>query len=95
MQSLFRGSIINTIKGLSCSFESESSEEFLTLGLNVKDISSIEQSFETFLEAEVFAGANQYFAAGLGQKIDARKSRIGVAPPILVVHLKRFQYDMN
>jgi ubiquitin C-terminal hydrolase len=94
--ALFKGTILTTIEGISEEVRSTTTEEFLTFGLNVKTFWSIEQSFADFLECQTFTGDNQYFAADLGKKIDARTfSRIKTAPPVFVIRLKRFEYDLN
>ena len=91
----FKGSIKNIVKSVNeeDNFESANDEDFYTIPLEVKNYKDVESSFQVFLQSETFEGYN---AESLGRKIDIQKfARIGKAPPILVLQLKRFEYDLQ
>jgi hypothetical protein len=68
---------------------------FDALQLEVKNYRDGAHSLETFLQSDTFSGANAYKTSD-GQFIDAtRYSRIESAPPILILQLKRFVYDVR
>ena len=91
----FKGSIKNIVKSVKeeDNFESANDEDFYTIPLEVKNYKDVESSFQVFLQSETF---EDYNAESLGRKIDIQKfARIGKAPPILVLQLKRFEYDLQ
>jgi ubiquitin C-terminal hydrolase len=91
---MFQGTITNTIQGVHDTFESQSPELFYTIPLEIHGLENVEESFEYFLQSELFTGENQISIGD--RKIDARKfSRIAKAPEVLVLQLKRFQYDLK
>jgi hypothetical protein len=83
-----------TIDGISENdIRSATTEDFLTLGLNVKTIYDLEQCFADSLECQTFA---DYFSAKLRKRISARTfSKIKTTPPVLVIYRKRFEDDLN
>ena len=77
------------------SFQSETTEPFVSFPLEVKNHRDVDQSLQTFLLPDVFTGDEQYNAEGIG-KIDAKRyHRVIVAPKILIIQLKRFEYDLS
>lgn len=102
-KSLFEGVIVNTIKEKDTNNDDSNNsgfvqlleEQFLTLPLPIKDVDDMNESLRSFLQTQVLFGDNQYRLPD-GSSIDAEKSqRIKVAPPVLIIQLKRFEYDMT
>lgn len=92
---LFKGEFVHQIVGINEDYKSESIESFVTFPLEVKDHSNVNESLNTFLTPDRFDGQNQLSTDQFG-KIDAeRYSRVRTAPPILVVQLKRFEYNLS
>jgi ubiquitin carboxyl-terminal hydrolase 7 len=92
---VFRGAIRNTIQAIEGPFERDNIESFYAIQLDVKHYKSVEDSFKVLLQSEYFNGNNRYRADD-GELIDARKfARIEEAPPVLVLQLKRFEYDLT
>lgn len=92
--SMFKGEIENRIEGTDEEFVSTNLETFYSIGLDIKDLSSVTESFGSFVQNEYFTGENQYSIGD--RKINARKfARIKTAPNVLVLQLKRFEYDLT
>lgn len=90
---LFKGSLRHIIRGETEDYETYNNEEFFSIGLETKNIDKIEKSFDLFCEADRF---EDHFAEKLGKKINILKSaKIEEAPPVLVFHLKRFEYSLE
>eukprot|EP00916_Digyalum_oweni_P026423 GHVL01043419.1.p1 GENE.GHVL01043419.1~~GHVL01043419.1.p1 ORF type:complete len:1394 (+),score=290.14 GHVL01043419.1:220-4401(+) len=91
---LFSGKWDNYIQCLDVDYKSNRAEDFLDIQLSVQGCSSLDESIETLLQAEVMDGANKYRAEGHG----LQRARKGVAfssiPPVLQIHLRRFQYNL-
>ncbi|KAF2072827.1 hypothetical protein CYY_005870 [Polysphondylium violaceum] len=90
---LFRGKIKNFIKCEKVTYESKSDEYFYDLSLNVKGCKDIIHSFDKYTEIERLDGSNQYFAEGFGLQNANKGSKFLSFPPVLHLHLKRFEYD--
>jgi ubiquitin carboxyl-terminal hydrolase 7 len=91
---LFQGEICVDFRGVQdANFHRQHDEQFLSLGVTVKDVPNIESSLELIWRREILAGNNQY-QTDAGAKIDVyRVQYLKKPPPILVFQLKRFQYD--
>jgi ubiquitin C-terminal hydrolase len=91
LRQLFKGKIIHRFDGITEDFHSSTLEEFTAFGLPVRGYDDIDYPLRAFIDVETFTG---FYAEDLGRKIDVRKtSRIQEPPEILVVHLRRFEYD--
>lgn len=96
LSGIFRGCFVNIIEDLEDRFSYEKEEPFYSLCLTVKGFSDFQTSLEAFSQEELFTGNNQYYSEDLDDKVDARKYiRIRTAPPVLVVQLKRFEFNAN
>jgi hypothetical protein len=81
--------MVNTIEGVS-----ENEEEFFMLSVPVKGCPDLQSALDRVIEDERIV--SPCFAESLGRKIDTRKrARIGELPDFLVIHLKRFEYDLE
>jgi ubiquitin C-terminal hydrolase len=88
---LFRGTQVNTIKGVDSDFTSASNEVFWNIGLSIRGFKTLDQSIREFLREETVSNYNAN-----GKRINIQKSsRIAEVPPVLVVQLKRFEYDIK
>ena len=91
---MFKGEIENKIEGMTEDFSSSNTEMFYSLCLDVKGCKDVDESFKSFIRSETFTGDNQYSIGD--RKIDARKfARIQKAPKVLVLQLKRFEYNLT
>lgn len=95
LSTLFQGKILNYIECVNVPYKSAGEEDFSDLSLNVKGCRNISESFEKYTEVEMMDGDNKYRADGFDELQDARKGvKFLKLPPVLQLHLKRFEYDM-
>lgn len=95
-QQIFQGNCVNRIQGIDDEYESMNIEPFSSICLVVQDSTNVYQSLDLYINPEFFVGENKINAEKLGRKIDAKKfSKIGKTPPVLVIQLKRFEYDFK
>lgn len=95
IETIFQGSILHATDGLEVEYHSENIEPFITFPVDVKNMSSLEESIETILEPFMMTEENQYQTEENG-KIDAKRtSRILKAPTVLIIQLKRFTYNVE
>lgn len=90
---LFEGKMVSFIKCKNIDYKSTRTETFYDIQLNIKGKKNITESFNDYVTAEVLDGDNKYDAGEHGLQ-DAEKGVIfSKFPPVLHLHLMRFQYD--
>eukprot|EP01038_Epipyxis_sp_PR26KG_P010572 gene10572-14200_t len=95
IKKLFAGTVRSFIKCVNVNYESNREEDFYDIQLDVKGCKNIYESFKKYIEIETLDGDNQYAAGDFGKQ-DARKGVIFTKfPPVLTIHLKRFDFDMQ
>lgn len=91
--SLFEGKMSSYIKCKNVNYTSTRLETFYDIQLNIKGKKNIYESFKDYIAKETLEGDNKYDAGEHGLQ-DAEKGVIFVKfPPVLHLHLMRFQYD--
>lgn len=93
MKQLFEGTCKNYIKCINVDYESSRQEPFYDLQLNVKGCKNVTESFDQYILEETLQGENQYQAEGLGLQDAKKGTNFLKFPPVLMLHLKRFEYD--
>lgn len=94
IEELFEGTIISTVKCLTCNNISTSKETFLHLSVDVVPNVSLTDSLRKYCGVEHLNGSNQFFCQKCNSLQDAEKSiRISKLPPLLIIHIKRFKYN--
>ena len=88
-----RGQLESFIKCTNVSYESSRAESFYDIQLDVKGCKDLVASFRKFVEVERLEGENQYEAEGHGKQDAEKGFRFTALPPVLTIHLKRFEYD--
>ncbi|CAG8433376.1 8105_t:CDS:10 [Ambispora gerdemannii] len=92
---LFLGKTKSYIKCVNVEFESSRVEDYYDLSLDVKGFKTLRDSFKYIIQEETLEGENRYMAEGFGLQ-DAKKGVIFESfPPVLHLHLKRFDYDIQ
>lgn len=96
ISQLFEGKILNYIECVNVDYKSNREESFYDLSLNVKGCRNIYESFDKYCEVETMDGDNKYRADGFTELQEAKKGVLFLRlPPLLQLHLKRFEYDFN
>ena len=95
ISNLFAGKVKSYISCTNVSYESTREEDFYDIQLDVKGCADIHDSFKKYVAKEMLDGENQY-DAGVHGKQNAEKGVIFTKfPPVLTIHLKRFEFDYN
>ena len=90
---LFEGKMISFIRCKHVDFHSTRTEAFYDIQLNIKGKKDIYDSFNEYISVETLNGENKYDAGDYGLQ-EAEKGIIFESfPPVLHLHLLRFQYD--
>ena len=92
---LFRGKTRRFIRCVNVPFESSQEDEFYDLTMVVKGCKSLEESFEKYCEKERMDGDNQYQTDEYGKQDADMGVEFVEFPPVLQLHLGRFEYDFN
>lgn len=96
IRKLFQGKIVSSITCLNINYKSRRMEDFTDLSLDVKGCSDLYQSFSKYVQPELMDGDNKYRAEGYKELQQATKNvSFFKLPPVLHLHLKRFEFDMQ
>lgn len=90
---LFEGKMISFIRCKHVDCSSSRNEPFYDIQLNVKGKRNIHESFKDYVEVETLDGDNKYDAGDLGMQAAEKGITFEHFPPVLHLHLLRFQYD--
>jgi ubiquitin carboxyl-terminal hydrolase 7 len=90
---LFEGKMISYIKCKNVDYTSTKIETFYDIQLNIKGKKNIDESFKDYISSEVLDGDNKYDAGEFGLQAAEKGVVFSSFPPILHLHLMRFQYD--
>ncbi|EDN02652.1 conserved hypothetical protein [Histoplasma mississippiense (nom. inval.)] len=96
LPSLFVGKTKTYISCIHVDYESSRIEDFWDIQLNVRGNRTLDDSFKDYIQVETLEGENKYDAGEPYKLQDAKKGVIFESfPPVLHLHLKRFEYDIN
>merc|ERR1712223_1158005 len=91
---LFEGKMISFIRCKNVDYTSSRTESFYDIQLNIKGKKNIIESFRDYIKTENLDGENRYDAGPNHGLQDAEKGILFSSfPPVLHLHLMRFQYD--
>jgi ubiquitin carboxyl-terminal hydrolase 7 len=93
--SLFRGKARSYVRCPDIGYQTCHDSEFYDLCLVVKGVPDMRASFEKYIEKEQLFGDNQYDTGDFGKHDAEMGTEFLEFPPILQVHLRRFEYDYN
>eukprot|EP01130_Rhizamoeba_saxonica_P005854 TRINITY_DN2316_c0_g1_i2.p1 TRINITY_DN2316_c0_g1~~TRINITY_DN2316_c0_g1_i2.p1 ORF type:complete len:982 (-),score=206.11 TRINITY_DN2316_c0_g1_i2:40-2985(-) len=93
IERIFKGSTFNFIKCLDVDYQSSRKEGFYDISLVVKGCKHILASFDKFCETERMDGENKYSTDDYGMQDADMGILFQKLPPVLQLHLKRFEYD--
>jgi len=92
---VFGGSLCNILTCPQCKYQSKTSNHFqdLSLDVNKQGITSVDATLRSFMQIEYLTQGNEWKCDKCKQKVKASKQMIITeAPPVLVLHLKRFSF---
>ncbi|PYH96113.1 ubiquitin C-terminal hydrolase [Aspergillus ellipticus CBS 707.79] len=96
LPELFVGKTKTYISCINVDYESSRVEDFWDIQLNVRGNKTLDDSFKDYIQVETLEGENKYDAGQPYGLQDAKKGVIFESfPPILHLHLKRFEYDIH
>ncbi|KAK9546263.1 ubiquitin-specific protease ubp15 [Aspergillus fumigatus] len=96
LPGLFVGKTKTYISCINVDYESSRVEDFWDIQLNVRGNKTLDDSFKDYIQVETLEGENKYDAGSPYGLQDAKKGVIFESfPPVLHLHLKRFEYDIN
>lgn len=90
---LFAGKMISYIKCKNVSYKSTKTETFYDIQLNIKGKKNVYESFEDYVSTEILDDENKYDAGEYGLQKAEKGVIFASFPPVLHLHLLRFQYD--
>ncbi|XP_073827847.1 ubiquitin-specific protease 7 [Musca autumnalis] len=90
---LFEGKMSSYIKCKNVDYNSTRYETFYDIQLNIKDKADIYESFQDYITPETLDGDNKYDAGVHGLQEAQKGVQFTSFPPVLHLHLMRFQYD--
>ncbi|KAF7489071.1 Ubiquitin carboxyl-terminal hydrolase 7 [Sarcoptes scabiei] len=90
---LFEGKMISFVRCKHVNFSSSRTEPFYDIQLNIKDKKDIHESFDDYVAVETLDGENKYDAGDYGLQEAEKGITFESFPPVLHLHLLRFQYD--
>jgi ubiquitin C-terminal hydrolase len=95
IKGTFYATLVNQILGTDGVLLSATDEPAPMLSVQVKNKQTLQESLELFISGDNLSGDNQYMRQD-GSKVDAvKRSCIKVLPDILIIHLKRFEFDLE
>ena len=92
----FCGRYAYTTRCLTCEVESSQPSPFYELALPTKGKPHLHDSLQEYFQTEPLTGPNQYHCPRCARSQDAtRRVVLTALPPVLSLHLLRFEYDMR
>lgn len=96
LSQFFGGALSNQIISKDCTHVSEREENFFTLSLDIKNKKSILESLALYVEGDMLEGDNKFHCSECNAKVDAlKRCCVKNLPDNLIVHLKRFEFDLE
>lgn len=85
--------MISYIKCKNVNYKSTKTETFYDIQLNIKGKKNVAESFEDYIATEILDDENKYDAGEYGLQKAEKGVIFSSFPPVLHLHLLRFQYD--
>ncbi|KAF9917165.1 hypothetical protein BX616_001769 [Lobosporangium transversale] len=92
----YGGKLVQQIKSKDCEHVSQREDSFFSIQCEVKNKKSLEESLQLYVQGEILDGDNKYKCSSCDKHVDAiKRACIKELPQNLILHLKRFDYDMD
>lgn len=96
MRSFYGGQLVQQVKSKECEHISERIEPFSAIQCDIKGISSLQESLQTYVDGEIMEGDNKYKCEKCNRHVDAvKRACLKEIPDHLIFHLKRFSFDLR
>ncbi|KAL6065920.1 USP domain-containing protein [Balamuthia mandrillaris] len=96
LKDVFGGELCNQLIPKGCPHRSEREEPFYTVGIEIKNKKDILESLKLFISGEMLQGENKYKCDICNTGRDTlKRCCISKLPKVLMLHLKRFEFDLN
>lgn len=94
---IFQGQLRSQLTCIGCGLTSKKYDPFLHMSLPVEsEMTTLEEALRQFLMEETLSGSEQWGCPRCKRRVNAKKKiDIWKLPPVLVVHLKRFEYNQR
>eukprot|EP01117_Protostelium_nocturnum_P009607 TRINITY_DN3429_c0_g1_i1.p1 TRINITY_DN3429_c0_g1~~TRINITY_DN3429_c0_g1_i1.p1 ORF type:complete len:2268 (-),score=754.02 TRINITY_DN3429_c0_g1_i1:12-6815(-) len=94
LRDVFSGTFCNQLICKECPHSSERDEPFYTLSLEILRQKDILESLKLFIKGEMLVDDNKYFCDKCNRAVETlKRCVIKDLPNILLIHLKRFEFD--
>jgi ubiquitin carboxyl-terminal hydrolase 7 len=90
---LFEGKSLNYIKCIDVDYNSIKEEYYYDLQLTIKGCKNIYESLNKYTEEEILDNEDKYEAEGYGKQKAKKGASFINFPPVLILQLKRFEYN--
>ncbi|KAF9930001.1 hypothetical protein FBU30_001020 [Linnemannia zychae] len=88
--------LVQQIRSMNCEHISEREDSSFSIQCEVKNKKSLEESLQLYVQGEILDGDNKYKCSTCDKHVDAiKRACIKELPRNLILHLKRFDYDMD
>ncbi|KAI5781143.1 hypothetical protein EDC01DRAFT_619960 [Geopyxis carbonaria] len=96
-RSFYGGLLVQQVKSKECPHISERTEAFSAIQCDIKGKSTLQESLKAYVEGEAMEGDNKYRCTTCDRLVDAVKRRTCLKdiPDHLILHLKRFDFDLQ
>jgi len=97
LRNLFGGKLVNQLIGTSgCQHRKERDEPFYTISVDIKNKEDLSEALDLFVQEEMLTGDNKYMCEECKEPVSTlKRCCIKDLPPVLVLHLKRFEFDLQ
>ncbi|CAG8515984.1 1050_t:CDS:10, partial [Dentiscutata heterogama] len=95
ISKLFAGTIKTWIKCVNVNCESLRAEDYYDIQLDIRGCKTLDDSFMKYIQEETLEDDNKYDAEGYGLQVAKKRVIFESFPPVLHLHLNRFEYDVH
>lgn len=96
IDNFFGGKIVNQVIPKECSHRSEREEHFLILPVDVKNKRKLTECLDFFIQGDLLEGDNKFLCESCNTHVTAlKRCCLGDLPNILIIHLKRFDFNLE
>ena len=96
LKKIFGGKFAQQLICIDCPHKSIREEPYLTISLDIKNKTNMKEALDMFIKGDMLEGDNAYHCERCDKKVDTlKRCCIKVLPNLLIVGLKRFEFDLE